>query len=87
MRTAASLSRPSVPALRTPAHVHFTAFTPSGERFHAGEVKFEDDPFLPQSERDASKRAGEVGEVRPVRREGAVQHVDFTLRIDPAQRL
>ena len=34
------------PDRQTPAHVHFTAFTPSGERFHAGEVKFDDDPLL-----------------------------------------
>lgn len=74
------------PNRQIPAHVHFTAFTPSGERFHAGEVKFEDDPLMPQSERDASKRAGEFGEVRPMRREREVQHVDFTLRIDTAQR-
>ena len=74
------------PDRRTPAHVHFTAFAPSGDRFHAGEVKFEDDPLVPQSDRDAAKRAGEFGEVRPVRREGDVQHVDFTLRLEASQR-
>ncbi|HSH37739.1 MAG TPA: hypothetical protein VK993_03050 [Chthoniobacterales bacterium] len=74
------------PDRRTPAHVHFTAFTPSGERYHAGELKFEDDPLVPQREREASRRAGEVGEVRAVRRERGVESVEFTLRIDLAQR-
>ena len=75
------------PDRRTPAHVHFTAFTPSGERYHAGEVRFADDPLVSQQDRDASAKAGELGEVRAVRREGGVEHVEFTLRIDPAQRL
>ena len=74
------------PNRNVPAHVHFTAFTPAGHRYHAGEVKFGDDPLVPQSEREASKGAGDTGEVRPVRREGNVEHVDFTLRIDPAQK-
>ena len=74
------------PGRRTPAHVHFTAFTPAGERYHAGEVRFDDDPLVAQQDRDASAQALEFGEVRPVRQEGDVQHVDFTLRIDVAQR-
>ena len=71
---------------RGPAHVHFTIFTPSGERYHAGEAKFEDDELVPPSEREASRRAGDFGEVRQVRREGGKQHVEVTLRIDAAQR-
>jgi len=39
-----------------------------------------------QRDREASKRAGEFGEVRPVRREGDTEHVELTLRIDAAQR-
>lgn len=74
------------PDRQTPAHVHFTAFTPSAERYHAGEIRFDNDPLVSQRERDASAKAGESGEIRPVRREGDVEHVDFTLRIDPAQR-
>ena len=74
------------PDRRAPAHVHFTIFTASGERYHAGEAKFEDDELVPARERDASRRAGDFGEVRPVRREGGKQHVDVTLRIDAAQR-
>ena len=74
------------PNRRVPAHVHFTLFLPDGERFHAGEAKFDDDPLVSHAERANSQRAGEFGEVRPVRREGKVEHVELTLRIDPAQR-
>ena len=69
-----------------PAHVHFTLFLTSGERYYGGEVKFDDDPLVPEHEREVSKRAGALGEVRAVRREGDAEHVEFTLRIDPAQR-
>jgi protocatechuate 3,4-dioxygenase beta subunit len=75
------------PDRQTPAHVHFTAFAPSGERFHAGEVRFANDPLVSQRDRDGSAKAGDFGEVRPVRLERGVEHVEFTLRIDPAQRL
>lgn len=74
------------PDRRGPAHVHFTIFTPSGERYHAGEAKFDDDELVPARERDDSKRAGDFGEVRPVRREGGKEHVNVALRIDAAQR-
>jgi protocatechuate 3,4-dioxygenase beta subunit len=74
------------PDRRAPAHVHFTVFTPEGARYHAGEVKFENDPLVSERERNESKRAGEFGEVRPVRREGTAEEVEFALRIDPAQR-
>lgn len=74
------------PDRRGPAHVHFTIFTPSGERYHAGEAKFEDDELVSAREREASKQAGDFGEVRPVRREGGKEHVEVTLRVDAAQR-
>ena len=74
------------PGRQAPAHVHFTIFTPSGERYHAGEAKFDDDELVPARERETSKRAGDFGEVRPVRREGGREHVNVTLRIDAAQR-
>jgi protocatechuate 3,4-dioxygenase beta subunit len=74
------------PGRHVPAHVHFTVFTPDGARYHAGEVKFENDPLVSEPERDASKRAGEFGEVRPVRQEGNAEQVEFALPIDPAQR-
>lgn len=67
-------------------HVHFTIFTSSGERYHAGELNFADDKFVSAAERAASEREGEFGSVRPVRRDGAVQHVDLRLRLQPRQR-
>jgi protocatechuate 3,4-dioxygenase, beta subunit len=69
-----------------PAHVHFTIFTPGGEHYHAGEIRFADDPLVSESDQARSKKAGEFGEVRPVRVEAGVAHVEFASRIDPAQR-
>ncbi|HZB24985.1 MAG TPA: hypothetical protein VE379_02555 [Vicinamibacterales bacterium] len=74
------------PGTRIAQHVHFTLFTAAGERYHAGELHFADDPFIGERERTASERAGEFGSVRPVRREGDVQHVDVRLRLEPRQR-
>ena len=74
------------PGTRIAQHVHFTLFTSSGERYHAGELNFADDPFIGDRERTASEREGEFGEVRPVRRQADVQHVDVRLRLDPRQR-
>lgn len=73
------------PASRIPAHVHFTLFTDAG-RFHAGELRFEDDPYLTARDREASKRDGEFGDVRAVRREGVGEVVDLALRVNPAHR-
>ena len=67
-------------------HVHFTVFTASGERYHGGELNFADDRFVSASERAESERDGAFGHVRPVRREGNVEHVDFRLRIAPGQK-
>jgi len=75
------------PQRDAPAHVHFTVFVPTGERYHGGEVKFDDDPLVPEHERDLSKRASDYGEVRTVRHDGGAEHVEFTLRVDPDQRL
>jgi protocatechuate 3,4-dioxygenase beta subunit len=73
------------PASRVPAHVHFTVF--SGDtRYHAGELRFDDDEFVPEQERAESRREGEFGGVRPVRREGATEHVDFRIRVNPRNR-
>ena len=76
----------SYPNERNPAHVHFAAFTPSGERYHAGEVQFSDDPLLSSAQRQQSERDGEFGEVRPVRTDGGMQIVEFALRLKPADR-
>jgi protocatechuate 3,4-dioxygenase beta subunit len=76
----------SYPNERIPAHVHFSAFTPSGERYHLGEVRFADDPLLSATDRSDSEREGEFGDIRPVTKEGAAQHVAFTLRMKAANR-
>jgi protocatechuate 3,4-dioxygenase beta subunit len=75
----------SYPDSRNPAHVHFTAFLPSGERYHAGGVQFANDPLNSQSARDQGAR-DEFAEVRPVRREGNTEQVTFALRLDPRQK-
>jgi protocatechuate 3,4-dioxygenase beta subunit len=73
------------PSRNVPAHVHFAVFT-AGERFHAGELRFADDPLITGAEREASKRAGDFGEVRPVRLKGGTQHVDWRRRVEPRDR-
>lgn len=73
------------PSSRIPAHVHFTLFTDAG-RFHAGELRFEDDPYLTARDREQAKREGQFGDIRPVRREGAGELVEVTLRVTPDQR-
>jgi len=67
-------------------HVHFTLFTASGDRYHAGELNFADDKFVSASARATSDREGEFGSIRTVRREGAVQHVDHRLAVDPRHK-
>ncbi len=73
------------PSRDTPAHVHFAVFT-AGERFHAGELRFADDPLVTDAERQASTRAGDFGEVRPVRLEGVTQRVEWRRRLQRRDR-
>jgi protocatechuate 3,4-dioxygenase, beta subunit len=73
------------PSRNIAAHVHFTVFNGS-ERYHAGELQFEDDAILRDSDRARSRERGAFGEIRPVRREGQVEHVEVALKVDPAQR-
>jgi protocatechuate 3,4-dioxygenase beta subunit len=74
------------PSRRQAAHVHLIVFT-AKVCYHAGEVLFDDDALLTAADREPSKQAGDFGEVRPVRREGATEHVDINLRLDPNRRL
>jgi protocatechuate 3,4-dioxygenase beta subunit len=76
----------SYPGTTNPAHVHFTLFTPTGERYHAGELQFGDDALVPAGARAAAEREGEFGSVRPVRLDGGTQHVDLRLRISPRSK-
>jgi protocatechuate 3,4-dioxygenase beta subunit len=67
-------------------HIHLTLFTAEGTGYHAGGLVFDDDALVSAAEREASRQAGEFGTVCAVRREGATQHVDIRLRLDPRQR-
>ncbi|HET7216516.1 MAG TPA: hypothetical protein VFJ02_00650 [Vicinamibacterales bacterium] len=73
------------PGNKIPAHVHFTVFSGSA-RFHAGELRFEDDDVVPARERDASRQEGMFGGVRPVRKEGSTEVVDFAIKLKPSER-
>ncbi len=65
------------PGSTIPQHVHLQIFLPDGRRYWADELRFADDPRLPTQERSRACQ---------VRREGGVQHVDFTLRLNPRNR-
>jgi protocatechuate 3,4-dioxygenase beta subunit len=58
-------------------HIHLQIFLPDGRRYWAEELQFADDARLPARER---------AKASAVRREGGVQHVDFTLRVTPRNR-
>lgn len=82
-----STMRPgSYPGGRNPAHVHFTIFMADGTRYHAGELQFEGDPALTERQKSQSASDGVFGDIRPVRREGTVEHVDVNLKVNPAHR-
>ena len=74
------------PGRQIAEHVHFNVFTAAGERYHAGELHFADDTLVSAAERTTSEREGDFGSVRPVRREGRVQHVDFRIHLEPRQK-
>ena len=73
------------PSRNIAAHVHFTVFNGS-ERFHAGELQFDDDPVLTAGQRSRSRDEGAFGEIRPVHRKGSVEHVEVSLKLSPSQR-
>ena len=59
------------PGRTVPAHVHMNLYMQDGTRYPADDLLFEDDPLVPVADRANAVR---------IRREGAVQHVDFTCR-------
>jgi protocatechuate 3,4-dioxygenase beta subunit len=73
------------PSRSIPAHIHLTVFKEDA-RFHAGELRFDNDTIVDAGERAASKREGQFGGVRPVRLEGTTEHVDFWIRLNPARK-
>jgi protocatechuate 3,4-dioxygenase beta subunit len=74
------------PGRNVAAHIHLTLFTADGARYHAGGVEFEDDPLVGSAEREETRKDPVFGAVRPVRREGAVEHIDVNLRVVPRQK-
>jgi protocatechuate 3,4-dioxygenase beta subunit len=72
------------PSRNQAAHVHFNVFTTEG-RFHGG-LEFDDDPLIGPADRARPNASGEFGTIRPVRREGATEHVDFRIRLNPRDR-
>jgi protocatechuate 3,4-dioxygenase beta subunit len=65
------------PSRREAEHIHLNVFLPDGRRFSDG-VLFADDPLV---------RPADRGNASQVRRENGVQHVDFTFRLKPANKL
>ena len=71
----------SYPGTRNPSHVHLTIEGPAVSRRWTEELRFLDDPFVPQSQKDQSRKAGTFGSIRPVTVHAGAQHVDFNIRI------
>jgi protocatechuate 3,4-dioxygenase beta subunit len=65
------------PQNKIPQHIHLQIFLPDGRRYWADELRFADDPLLPAAEREEACR---------IRKDGAVQHVDFTFRLNPRNK-
>ena len=73
------------PSRTIPAHVHFTIFTGS-TRYHAGELRFEDDDVVPAREREASRQEGIFGSVRPVTKSANGEAVELAIRLKASER-
>lgn len=70
--------RPGAYPGRTVAqHIHLNIYSPDGKRYGSDELLFADDPLLPSADKERACQ---------VRRQGAVQHVDFTFRLKPANK-
>jgi protocatechuate 3,4-dioxygenase, beta subunit len=59
------------PGRTVPAHIHVNIYMPDGSRYGADDLVFEDDPLVPPADRANAVR---------IRRDGTVQHVDYTCR-------
>lgn len=69
----------SYPSSTTPAHIHLALEGPGVPRQWTEELRFADDPFVSEAARKAAL-TDKFANVRPVRREGKTQHVDFHIR-------
>ena len=74
------------PGEQIAAHVHFVLMPDDGTRYHGGELLFEGDPALSARQKAASAGAGTFAEIRPVRRNGATEHVEFNVKMNPAEK-
>lgn len=74
------------PSRNIAAHIHVTLFAPDGARYHGTELHFDNDPLVPAAEREETKRDAMFGPVRTVRRDGAVEHVDYNVRVEPSRK-
>jgi protocatechuate 3,4-dioxygenase beta subunit len=73
------------PRRNTAEHIHLNIFLEDGRRYASG-IEFDDDPLVTAQSRAESKERGAFGGVRPVRREGNTQVVDFNFRLDAQNR-
>jgi len=67
------------PSNTLPAHIHFGVEGGGVPRQWTPELRFEDDALLSGAMREAAHKEGKFGDVRPVRREGKIQHVEFNI--------
>ena len=74
------------PGEQIAAHVHFVLMPDDGNRYHGGELLFEGDPALTARQKAASAGAGMFAEIRPVRRDGATEHVELNVKVNPAEK-
>ncbi|HVS66864.1 MAG TPA: hypothetical protein VMT85_25535 [Thermoanaerobaculia bacterium] len=72
----------SYPNATVPQHVHLHLEGPDLPRRWTTSLQFEDDPKLGAREREASRRAGMFGGVRPVTKRDGIDHVEINLRIE-----
>jgi protocatechuate 3,4-dioxygenase beta subunit len=76
----------SYPNATIPQHVHLFVEGPSLPRRGVSDIEFDDDPKVTASQREASKRAGIFGGIRPVSKRNGVDHVEINLRIEERGR-
>jgi len=69
------------PQRNTPAHIHFVVETSNGVFDGTMELQFEDDLLVSSTKREASRREGRFGTVRPVRSQRDTLYVERDLRI------
>lgn len=67
-------------------HIHLNILLEDGRRYWADGLEFDDDPLVTERSKTQSRERGSFGGVGHVRREGALQTVDFNFRLYSANR-